>query len=202
MIEINLLPQDLRRKKGIDFSRIPKKKLIFAVFGSIVLLHLLFVFLTAINQKRLKSLNKTWLELSFKREKLQQLKQEWKELNTKVPLIEQLIRNRILWAEKLNRLSEALVSGVWLSELSLKTDEKDKFIKYLLIKGSCASRKKDEPALIGRFMQNLKEDPLFSADFAEIELGPIKKRLIKQTEVMDFILTCRFKPERATSLAK
>ncbi|MBU3933863.1 MAG: PilN domain-containing protein, partial [Candidatus Omnitrophica bacterium] len=125
---------------------------------------------------------------------------------------EQVIKNRILWSKKLNQLSELMVSGIWLNELKVEPWTKVKVqplaqakgqpLKYLIIQGSCASRTKDEPALIGRFMQNLKDDPLFSSDFAEIELGPIEKRLINQTAVMDFILTCRFKQEKVSGLVK
>ncbi len=207
MIEINLLPLELREKKkiSIPLQGIFKTRLIFVVLGSLFLFHLLLISLGGINARRLNSLKKTWAGLSFEREQLEQLKQELKEIDARIPLIEQLISKRILWSNKLNRLNDAIVTGVWLNELSLETKEeqakgrpargkvsKGKVSKFLIIRGSCASRTKDEPALIGRFMQNLKDDPSFSADFAEIELGPIKKRKILQTEVMDFHLICRF----------
>lgn len=195
MIEINLLPQDFRKKEKSYLARIPRKEMFLAVLGCLVLFHLFLISLTAMSARRLKSLKKTWQELAPKRERLDGLKKQLSEINARIPLFEQLIKDRILWSKKLHQLSESIVSGVWLNELSLETKEmqaKGQLSKYLIIRGSCASRTKDEPALIGRFMQNLKDDPLFSSDFAEIGLGPIKKRLINQTEAMDFILTCRF----------
>ena len=51
-------------------------------------------------------------------------------------------------------------------------------------------------------MQNLKADFAFADDFAEIELGPMKKRIIGNTEVMDFYLSCLFKKDRVQSLVK
>jgi len=205
MIEINLLPQEFRKKGKSYLARIPKKEMVLAVLGCLVLFHLFLISLTAMSAKRLKSLKKAWQELAPEKERLDGLKKQLSEINARIPLFEQLIKNRILWSEKLNQLSESIVSGVWLNELSLVTKEaqaKGQLSKYLIIQGSCASRTKDEPALIGRFMQNLKEDPSFSSDFAEIRLGPIKKRLISQTTVMDFILTCRFKQEKVLGLVK
>ena len=78
----------------------------------------------------------------------------------------------------------------------------EKLVKMSTIRGSAASRTKDEPALIGIFMQNLRDDPEFSVDFLEIELGPIRKRMIQDTEVMDFVLFCRFGPEREKALQR
>ncbi|MFX0211379.1 MAG: PilN domain-containing protein [Candidatus Hodarchaeota archaeon] len=198
MIEINLLPLELQEKKKISFEGAFNKKITLVVLGSLVLLHLSFISLNTVNKIRIRRLTNTWQGLSAEREKLSGLERQLSEINAKIPLIEQLIKDRILWSRKLNQLSELIVPGVWLNELTLQSQEtKDqtKSSKYLVIQGSCASRTKDEPALIGRFMQNLKSDSLFSSDFTEIELGPIKKRLIKQTEIMDFQLTCRFKQQ-------
>ncbi len=205
MIEIDLLPQEFRTKKKAYLTQIPKKEIILAVLGCLVLFHLFLISLTAMSAKRLKGLKGTWQELAPKRERLDGLKKQLSEINARIPLFEQVIKNRILWSKKLNQLSELMVSGIWLNELSVETKKaqaKGQPLKYLIIQGSCASRTKDEPALIGRFMQNLKDDPLFSSDFAEIELGPIEKRLINQTAVMDFILTCRFKQEKVLGLVK
>lgn len=205
MIEIDLLPQEFRTKKKAYLTQIPKKEIILAVLGCLVLFHLFLISLTAMSAKRLKGLKGTWQELAPKRERLDGLKKQLSEINARIPLFEQVIKNRILWSKKLNQLSELMVSGIWLNELSVETKKaqaKGQPLKYLIIQGSCASRTKDEPALIGRFMQNLKDDPLFSSDFAEIELGPIEKRLINQTAVMDFILTCRFKQEKVSGLVK
>ena len=205
MIEIDLLPQEFRTKKKAFLTRSPKKEMILAVLGCLVLFHLFLISLTAMSTKRLKSLKKTWQELVPKRERLDGLKKQLSEINARIPLLEQVIKNRILWSKKLNQLSELMVNGIWLNELSVETKKaqaRGQPLKYLIIQGSCASRTKDEPALIGRFMQNLKDDPSFSSDFAEIELGPIEKRLINQTAVMDFILTCRFKQEKVSGLVK
>jgi Tfp pilus assembly protein PilN len=198
MIEINLLPLELREKRIIYFEEIFKAKIIFSVLGSLLLFHLFLYTLNIISKKRLNSIEGKWQQLSSQREKIKQLNSELTELNEKVPLIEQLISKRLLWSQTLNRISDLIVNGVWLSELRFdKQKTKDgRFLEYLTIYGSAASPTKDEPALIGRFMQNLKDDSVFSGNFLEIELGPMQKRLINQTEIMDFVLKCRVKRQR------
>lgn len=205
MIEINLLPAELRKSRKTPLLNIPKTKIFLLSLGAFALLHFTVTALVTINTKRLSALKLTWSSLSKQRRAIQELKEELSQINSKVPFIEQLVRNRILWSKKMNLLSDSMVSGVWLNELSLETEltkRKGEPLKYLVIRGSCASRAQDEPALIGKFLQNLKANSAFADDFAEIELGPIKKRIIGKTEIMDFYLSCLFKKEKAQSLVK
>lgn len=207
MIEIDLFPKELREKKKFKLNLKPvfKTKLVYTVLGSIVLLHLLLQIITMVNARRIRVLKRNCQSLSSQKAELGRLKAELVELNSKIPLIEQLIINRVAWSKKLNSISDLLVDGIWLEEISLggeKTKANQQTLEYLIIRGSAASKAKDETALIGRFMQNLKDDTSFCGDFIDIELGPIKKRQIVQTEVMDFILFCRFDPEKVQSLLK
>ena len=203
MIEIDLLPLELREKKIIHFEQFFQTKLFLTILGCLVLFHLSLYTAAAINSRRLDALQGNWQNLSSKRAEIDRLKGELAEINRKIPLIEQLISNRLLWSRELNIISDLLIAGIWLNELSLEKQKtaEDKVSESLIIRGSAASRTKDEPALIGRFMQNLKDDSVFSANFT-VELGPIKKRLIGQTEVMDFILICRFKQNKASAISK
>ena len=203
MIEIDLLPLELREKKIIHFEQFFQTKLFLTILGCLVLFHLSLYTAAAINSRRLDALQGNWQNLSSKRAEIDWLKGELTEINRKIPLIEQLISNRLLWSRELNIISDLLIAGIWLNELSLEKQKtaEDKVSESLIIRGSAASRTKDEPALIGRFMQNLKDDSVFSANFT-VELGPIKKRLIGQTEVMDFILICRFKQSKAPAISK
>lgn len=210
MIEINLLPEELRPKRtsSIDFSQVLQAKVVFIIVGCAVALHLLLIGVGLMNNKRVNAMRLKWQGLTSKSKEIERLQKELKEVKQKVPLIEQLIENRVCWAQKLSQASNLIVSGLWLSEFSVRAEKEDlpgqgeQMVKMLTIRGSAASRTKDEPALIGIFMQNLKDDPSFSADFSDIELGPIRKRMIKDTEVMDFVLFCRFKPEREKALQR
>ncbi len=205
MIEINLLPLEQRKKPQLPLERIFKAKFIFVVLGILFVLHLLLNAVVAINAVRLNRYKRKWQGLSSEKAEIDKLKSELGKIDEKIPLIDQLISNRVGWSEKLNRVSDLLIPGIWLNEITLeqqKPNSKSETHTYLMIRGSAASQNKDEPALIGRFMQNLKDDPAFSVDFTEIELGPIKKRQIAQTEIMDFILICRFKEEKLKTLLR
>ncbi|MFH1045461.1 MAG: hypothetical protein V1727_00670 [Candidatus Omnitrophota bacterium] len=206
MIEINLLPTELREKKTLAVPQIFQAKLVGIVVLCILATHLLLIVVAAMSAKRLAHFKVKLQTLTPKGKEVAQLQVELNEANKKIPMIEQLMQNRILWSKKLSRVNDLMVPRVWLSEFSLR-EEKEELEnkgtgKLLIIRGSAASRTKDEPALVGMFMQNLKDDPVFSEDFSDIELGPIRKRLIGDTEVMDFNLYCRIKPERIKALSR
>lgn len=204
MIEINLLPPELRKKKTVpvEFKQIFNLKILLTLLGYVVLVHTVILTVSFISAKRLDIIKTNWNSLSFQRTKITQLNTDYTDTQQKVLLIEKLIGNRILWAKKLNCLSGLLVNGVWLNQLSLEPQKDNPARIYLTIRGSAASRAKDEPALIGKFIQNLKNSPEFSGDFIEIELGPIKQRQIMQTNIMDFILTGQFNPEKINALSQ
>ena len=48
-------------------------------------------------------------------------------------------------------------------------------------------------ALIGRFIEKLKENASFYSDFSDIELGSIKREQTGNQEMMTFKMTCLFK---------
>ncbi len=78
--------------------------------------------------------------------------------------------------------------------MRLVTSAKKQSQRALTFKGTAFSRRGNEPALIAKFMKRLKKDTAFYSDFEDIELGTLMKRNIKNTGMMDFTLTCYFKP--------
>lgn len=208
MIEINLLPPELKKKKTlhVEVKQIFSPRILLTFLGYFVLAHTVILTASFISAKRLDIIKTNWNGLSPQRAKIAQLNTDYADIQQKVLLIEKLIGERILWAKKLNLLSDLLVNGVWLNQLSLDAriegkKEKPAYIS-LTIRGSAASRAKNEPALIGKFIQNLKGSSEFTADFVEIELGPIRQRQITQTTIMDFVLTAQFTPEKNNALSQ
>ena len=68
---------------------------------------------------------------------------------------------------------------------------------YLIIEGEVSSDYGNQLATLGRFIQALKDDPLFSEDFAAIQLDSTSLHSIRDIEVMSFNINCYFKESRA-----
>lgn len=209
LIEINLLPSELRPRKKISIS-MPHINLLPVIIWAVLSLFFIQLILVAVvryQKHELDKYNKRWLDMTSSNAKLTELKTEIKDVTEKVGKIEGLFKRRFLWARKLNQLSDVLSEGIWLEEISLdiksetrappvnvKGAKPKKVLSYsLVMKGSAVSREEEETAVIGKFMKTLKEDKSFFSDFQDIELGSIQSDKLGERDIMHFTITCRFK---------
>ncbi len=131
MIEINLLPEELKKSQprfkkfdisGIDFKNVPVTNIAAAVVGFIVAIHVLLFLVGITSQGRLSVLSKRYNQLLPQKKESEALKAQVDAINKKVGAIDELMVKRFSWARKLNDLSDSMTPGIWLTELSY--DEK------------------------------------------------------------------------------
>lgn len=195
MIEINLLPEELRiksKEKTLEqvvattmtgFSQ--DELFIYAIpalLALFVLAHLYFAVIGIAKGGQLASLKRKWTSLEPQKKILDEFNQQYSALSQDAGLAQLLINQRILWAQKLNKLSLNLPSGVWFNDISLAKQS-------LTIQGSVISLKMEELNLISRLLDSLKADNDFFKDFASLELSSVQKRSIGSYDVADFVLT-------------
>ena len=195
MIEINLVPEHLRKKRkkntpaDADTRQISQKNMISWISGTInvllcihVPLQILIMFKTIQYQKheQLKD------AMATQGKNVNDIVTKLKELQEKVKSMQGIAGKReISWSEKLNEISDNLPRGAWLSRIALEKD-------VLIIQGSALL--KDETKMsIHSFTSNLKGSAGFMEDFLDIEPGLIKRRDIVNTSVQDFTITANLK---------
>lgn len=195
MVEINLLPEELKLKaKKSNFSLEIKDMLCFALaaLALLVIMHFCLAAVLIAKSYQLNTLNKQWRVLEPQRKALEAAKKEFDVLSEGSRIAERLLKQRINLAQKLNCLSIDLPSGVWLDELSLTA-------KGLILKCSAISLKKEEMVLVNKFIDSLKNDPRFFGDFTGLELSSVQVRTIGGYDVVDFILTAALKSRQGNS---
>ncbi|MFH1655608.1 MAG: PilN domain-containing protein [Candidatus Omnitrophota bacterium] len=190
MIEVNLLPPELRKKEPKFMLAIPKETLYFVggvVIAILVLMHIILISNLIVKKAKNSNLNRKKQQILPYREKLDGIEDEQGRIYDKIRSIDKLTKKgRINWTRKLNIISDALPQGVWLRRIEFTGAE-------LIIEGSSVSLKNQEVILINNFTTALKNNEDFSSDFQNIELGSIKRRPIKDIEVADFVLTTKLK---------
>ncbi len=221
MIEINLLPKELKKKRS-QF-KMPDITFIFmpAAVGLVGLLILVQVLLTATiayKSSQYKGLDKKWNKILPEKTQIDSIKGQIRGVQKKVDAIDKLIVKRTLWSRRLNDISDSMIPGIWLVKLSIDektvhfkaktkylpsrkrkasaaagSEEKAKVVRYLNIEGCASSTYGDETATVGRFIESLKENESFFESFSEIELELIERKVIKDIELMKFRLSCYFK---------
>ena len=208
MIEINLLPKELRKKKielpNINISFVP---IVVVVLG----VHLSLYFSAGMKARTLARLEKRWEEILPQKENADKLKGELTRMRGKIDAVDGLIQGRMSWAKKLSDLSDATIQGVWLNRLWLEqkivlqkvtakigegsgaqisTVPKKVIVRTLHLDGSVIGAGGEEAAAIGKFIRSLKNNQEFFADFKEIEATSIQRSQLKDVEVMNFELLC------------
>lgn len=184
MIEINLLPEELKgrlksKKLGIEPSQF--LYFILAVIGLMVFIHIYLAIFGIVKNYQFRLLSHKWQKLEPQRKMLEGFNKEYDVLSSDVAIIQQLSVSRINWAEKLNKLSLNLPAGIWFNEISVSR-------KDFIIRASSVSLQKEQVGLINKFINNLKNDTEFFKDFNSLELGPIQARVIAGYDIVDFVL--------------
>ncbi len=222
MIEINLLPEEIRKKKRqapkIDVSMatlpsLPVLNIAFVVVGAVVAIQLVLFIIGVTSGAVFNSVNGKYREILPRKQETERLKIQVDTTNKKVAAIDELMVKRFSWEKKLNALSDSMTPGVWLTELGY--DEKIAGVpkpvnadpaknkggraaenvssRYLILSGAASNTGDEGTALIGRFIKSLKDDTSFYSDFSDIELGTIRREKMEDQEIMTFKITCFFK---------
>lgn len=216
MIKLNLLPGEFKKKKVIEKKSKKKTTDVLKTinldkilkFGPhlikigivflclLVTLHFILGGVFFLKQKALRKLEAQWKPLQPKKADLDKVSRERASLEKVVSPIERLIKTKLLWAKKMNQLSDLMIRGIWLKQLSVTSQRvgalEGNSGKVLMLDGCAAFAFGDETSTIGRFLQVLQEDKEFSADFSEIRLGPIEKSALGKDPVMNFKIFCVF----------
>jgi len=216
MIEINLLPPELKKKRRkIELPDISFLPIVAGLLGVIIIIHLLLGLTLALKAKTLKRLERKWETVLPEKQKADKLKAELTSMRSKVDAIDDLVKNRHSWARRLNDISDTMIPGVWLNKLWLerrviiqelvvksdtgeseakaKAEPKKVIIKTLHLNGSVIVAGGEETATIGKFIRSLKENQDFFSDFRDVESASIQRTKVKEEEIMDFELICHFK---------
>ncbi len=204
MIEINLLPEAYKAKKEEKQQHIPVNLILLSINAVLLVIVLI---ITAINVGRsitLHALDTRLKGLAPEQQKIIFIQHKTVNLKAANALFSPLITNRFLWSKKLNLLSDLIIPGIWLRQLSLEKEAAAQAQfpavglrgnKFLKLEATAVSVIHDEMGVIGNFVRNLKLNKEFSQHFKGIKLEGVLRRQIATVEVMDFTLICLFKQE-------
>jgi len=185
MIEINLLPEEMRKKRQPQFKldlEMEKVKIIGggAAAGILIILILFCMIGSFVRKKQAQRL--LLKEQNFAAETLdiETINKEIVTLKAKMNMMDGVTSRRFLWAEKLNYLSDLILPGIWFTRI--RTDSEDK----LVVEGSVISKQEEAMATVGKFMKNVRDHQAFFKDFSNIKLESVQRKSIDERDVVDF----------------
>lgn len=137
MIEINLLPQEYRKKeprfKGFDITQlnlqsIPIMHIIAGAVAVLVFAQATVMLLGVYGRAKVSRLTKEIAVLQPDKKTADSLKARAAENAKKIAVIDDLMFKRYSWAHKLNGLSDSMTPGIWLSEMSYDERQVEKYV--------------------------------------------------------------------------
>ena len=183
MIQINLLPEELKAKAPKASAKMDTDKLLYlfpVTLAAVVFVHCVLAVVQFVGFARLNAFNTRMKALEPQRKEL-----ESRRLAASDPgklAIDSFAAESIPWSMKLNSLSGHVPAGVWFTDLAVSP-------KSMVVRGTVVSLEEDEMAAINNFMSKLRGDPAFMKWFGALELGPLGSRMLGSYSVTDFILT-------------
>lgn len=206
MIEINLLPEELkRRRKKRQLPKIPLIPTLFAFIALLLILQGVLSGIAFLSRRGLARVEEEWKALAPQKRELDAIKQKISITAKKTEAIETLMKERVSWSRILNEISDSMTPNVWLTELRYeeksqsqqmpkKEKEKPSKTRFLMLSGAASGKGEEATAYIAHFITSLKENQAFFKDFEDIEVVSIKKGMVEGSDVMNFTIVCKFKP--------
>ncbi len=208
MIEINLVPEEYRKRKRKKILVLPRGFAFFIgmwFFGLFIMFGILLNLNVESKRSKVEKLEKEWSLLQPKKVQLDTLKSEVSLLENELGSFKKVLYKKFYWSEKLNKISDSLLDGVWLTEISIGAGEEaqgqvsselpTRAIRSLILSGSVFSKDADEENYVSEFIKNLKADKEFFKDFKDIELKSVQAKKIADKEVKDFVIVLSLKEE-------
>ncbi len=193
MIEINLIPPTLRKKKKGKFLlagfRVSPEVAIGLGVGLVAVLILFHVVLGMMNIGAIaqhKGLRAELEALSSQRQEADKVLGELKTLQETQDTMRDILPKQIFWAQKLNILSDSIPKGMWLRRFWF---EKNVFS----VEGSAITTNDEAMINVHKFFSDLKDQKEFQDQFNDMELGSIQRRKAGSIEIADFLITMKLK---------
>jgi hypothetical protein len=218
MIKINLLPDDLKKKKN-QFN-MPKISIGYfpAIFSAIGLLAAVYGIVFAminINKSAYEKMSREWKVSEPEKKAIEVIRSKNLEIASHVDSIEGLMDEKVFWYRKLNQLSDLIIPGVWYTKIAIDkkitlieeepepgkkkrrgiAKKKQHISPYLAIEGEVSSMQGEDIAILGKYIDKLKQNEEFFADFTNIELDSTELHTILEKDVMKFRINCYLESE-------
>lgn len=126
MIEINLLPEELKKRRraapkidvaNISLESIPVIKIALVVAGIFIAIQIVVFGFGILGGIVFRSLEKSYKEILPEKQYAEHLSFAVSKMSKKVSAIDELMVRRFSWTKKLNDLSDSVTAGIWLTQL-------------------------------------------------------------------------------------
>ncbi len=213
MIQINLLPAEYRPKLPSKFTlpELPIKKSLIAALGILFSLQIAASLFAAYGAFQLLTVKREIRRLETEGAPIEKEKAEIRKIGERLTKTRSMMDRKFYFASLLNGLTQSVTKGVWLTGFTVtelkpadgakKDDKEPPAPRVLRLDGSVVGPG-EETASVGKFLKELKINPMFNELFSSIELSNFVQKKIRDFDVYDFSIYCTFKHQPAAAQEK
>ena len=209
MIRIDLLPPELRKKRKPAFGfpalpSIPSFTLVAGIAGSLAVIQLVLFICIGVAHWESSRAGRKFQGMAALKQTLDQKALLEKQQHDK-DWVRGEVLGSLLWSSKLNQLSDAISSGIWLSRISVDARSREvpgpqdtkrtEVSQVLVLEGHALSTGEGEAATVARFVKSLKGSAEFMRDFSDVVVVKTEDEEIAKVPAMKFFLELPMKPK-------
>ena len=200
MAKINLLPSERTSEKKSRGPALSVRTVLWFLLAANIIVILASLGIRVFAWQRLKGMgiiDSEYQQASAVSRKIQTIKQEQNKLTQELGALEKLAQRNVLWSEELSRLPQIMPEEVWLTSFSFRSKSlKGQEDKTLYLKGGLRPPPETIPMVVlSKLINQLKEDPLFSADFDAPVLTESKTEKRDTEDIMTFAIEMSYKQD-------
>jgi len=183
-ININLLPENLRKKEAKPLSEDLSKKVVFtaAAFLAVLLtINMLLGIYIVVKGGMLSRARKEWESVRPSSEKIDRLSNGIARYENDLANIESVLDINFQWAKALDEIALALPEKIWLEDIDVEKG-------YLYIQGGVVSPEAREMTALKEFIDNLSRSTLLGFYLEDLSIDSVDRDSIGGTPILDFVL--------------
>lgn len=211
MIEINLLPRKLNKGLGglslLSIGNVPVKELVRKVSVAALAILLAGIAMYTALGVLLMRLEAKQKKFAPQLARIQEIRSQSLNINEDIQTLDNIFQRRIFWSKFLNDLSDSIIPEIWLGEFYAGNVAQGQGIfaddpETLKIRGYAISISEEGPALVGKLIKSLKDNPGTSRFFNNARLADIQKKQIKDIGIVDFVIECGLREQKEAKQQK
>ncbi|MFH1129010.1 MAG: hypothetical protein V1699_06360 [Candidatus Omnitrophota bacterium] len=204
MVKINLLktkPTQVRKAIRFNFGSGKAQKILLSISLIFFLIGAGLRIFVYRQQKNFSRVSSQYVEAEKVKEKIRVFTQEKDELDSRVSLLSGYLKKEIIWSDKLNQMRNLIPQEAWLTKVSYeKKIGKDASSSFYISGGMMVKGNISPIGILSSFVNQLKADKEFSADFDNPILSDLRTGIKDNLEIMVFTIEMPLRQGKAASL--
>jgi len=204
LVKVNLLRPEsggVKKMVALKFGMGGLQKILFLLSTILFLGGIILMFYTYYQKKNLSRISSQYWQAEKVKEEISALNKEKDGLISRIDLLNGYLKRELIWSERLGQLRNLIPQDAWLTELFFEKKPGKEERSSLNLRGGLMAKGNISPiSILSSFVDKLKSNKEFSADFDNPVLADLRTEMKSGIETMVFSIEMPLQKEKVASL--